>query len=211
MGSTAAAGESKHHDIIIDDTALTEQGFTKFSLHLNGNGTKMVVHNADKRKMMYPDFYKSDLDKTVQSLRDKIVSDGILIDDDTADGLVACFRNAGVLLSEDPDRIFFKNGNGNGNAKASKSKSKKTRSTNQQQQKGQEGSAAPAEYNIIISFEQWQTKLVQKYNKLYDTVQNNLPHLWASLEFGLSIKNILHIKDCTLPFAGIIIRTTKFT
>jgi len=25
------------------------------------------------------------------------------------------------------------------------------------------------------------------------------------LEFGLSIKNILHIKDCTLPFAGIIL------
>ena len=63
----------------------------------------------------------------MQSLRDKIVSDGILIDDDTADGLVACFRNAGVLLSEDPDSIFFKNGNGNGNgnAKASSQSLKK--------------------------------------------------------------------------------------
>ena len=32
-----------------------------------------------------------------------------------------------------------------------------------------------------------------------------MPHLWASLEFGLSIKSILHIKEITLPFAGIIL------
>jgi hypothetical protein len=115
MGYTA---ESKHHDIIIDDPALTKHGFTRFSLPLNGNGNAtaiMVVHNKDKSKMMYPKFYKSDLNKTVQSLREKIISDGILIDDATADGLVAYFRNAGVLLSEDEDSPFFKNGNGSGN------------------------------------------------------------------------------------------------
>src|ERR671933_623338 len=95
-----------------------------FSLPLNGSGTKMVVHNnTDKRKVMYPDFYRSDLDKTVQSLRDKIVSDGILIDDDTADGLVAYFRNAGVSLSEDEDSPFFKNGNENGNGSGKSKKS----------------------------------------------------------------------------------------
>jgi hypothetical protein len=119
MGHTAAA--SKHHDIIITDPELTEHGFTKFSLPLNGgNATAvMVVHNTDKSKMMYPTFYRSDLDKTVQSLREKIVSDGILIDDDTADGLVAYFRNAGVLLSQDEESEFFKNGNGNGMSSSS--------------------------------------------------------------------------------------------
>jgi hypothetical protein len=128
---------------------------------------------------MYPDFYKYDFDKTVQSLRDKIVSDGILIEDDTADGLVAYFRNKGVVLAEDEGSPFFKNGNGNGNgngkASKSKSKSKKARSTNQQQREYQEGSAAPADYNIIISFKQWQTKLLQKYDKLYNVVQKNCP------------------------------------
>jgi hypothetical protein len=109
--------ESEHYEIIIDDPALTKHGFRKFLLPLNGNGNgtvagaRMVVHNTDKSKMMYPTFYKSDLDKTVQSLRDKIISDGILIDKDTADGLVAYFRNEGVLLSEDEHSEFFKNGN----------------------------------------------------------------------------------------------------
>jgi hypothetical protein len=115
MGNHTA---TEYYEIIIDDPVLTEHGFTKFSLPLNSNGngkaaaTKMVVHNTDKFKMMYPTFYKSDLDKTVQSLAAKIVSDGILIDNDTAEGLIAYFRNAGVLLSEDPDSAFFKNGNG---------------------------------------------------------------------------------------------------
>jgi hypothetical protein len=61
---------------------------------------------------------------------DKIVSDGILIDDDTADSLVRYFRNECVLLSEDEDSPFFKNGNGKGDGKlkqtGSKSNSKKS-------------------------------------------------------------------------------------
>lgn len=67
MGHTA----TEHYDIIIDDPALTEHGFTKFSLPLNGNATVMIVHNIAKTKMMYSKFYKSDLDKTVQSLKRK--------------------------------------------------------------------------------------------------------------------------------------------
>jgi hypothetical protein len=58
---------------------------------------------------------------------------------------------------------------------------------------------------LNVSFEEWQATLSQKYKTLYDTVQKNLPHLWPSLEFDLSIKNILHIKDCTLPFGGVVL------
>jgi hypothetical protein len=57
----------------------------------------------------------------------------------------------------------------------------------------------------FAAFEEWQTKLVEKYQNLYNVVQKNLPNLWHSLEFDLSIKNILHIKDYTLPFAGIVL------
>lgn len=35
--------------------------------------------------------------------------------------------------------------------------------------------------------------------------KKNLPNLWPALEFALSIKTILNIKDCTLPFAGILL------
>jgi hypothetical protein len=94
MGNKAP---SKDYDIIITDPALTQYGFTKFTLPLNGgNATAaavMIVHNTDKSKMMYPNFYKSNLDKTVQSLKDKIESDGILIDNDTADALARYLRN----------------------------------------------------------------------------------------------------------------------
>lgn len=58
------------------------------------------------------------------------MSDGILIDDDTADCLVAYFRNAVVLLSEDEDSPFFKNGNG----KAGKKKNKRRTNQNLQAQ-----------------------------------------------------------------------------
>jgi Mn-dependent DtxR family transcriptional regulator len=56
-----------------------------------------------------------------------------------------------------------------------------------------------------ISAEEWQAKLVEKYENLQETVRLNLPNLWSGLEFVLSAKSILKIKDCTLPFAGILL------
>jgi hypothetical protein len=51
----------------------------------------------------------------------------------------------------------------------------------------------------------WSEKLLEKYENLHMTVSNNLPNLWHALEFALSVKTILNIRDCTLPFAGIIL------
>jgi hypothetical protein len=72
MGNHTA---TERYEIIIDDPILTEHGFTKFSLPLNGNGNGnasiMVVHNTDKSKMMYTAFYKSDLDSTCNHLETK--------------------------------------------------------------------------------------------------------------------------------------------
>lgn len=41
----------------------------------------------------------------------------------------------------------------------------------------------------------WSEKLLEKYNTLQAIVSNNLPNLWPALEFALSIKTILNIKD----------------
>jgi predicted transcriptional regulator len=51
----------------------------------------------------------------------------------------------------------------------------------------------------------WGEKLKEKYDNLHNVISENLPNLWSALEFALSVKTILNIKDCTLPFAGIIL------
>jgi hypothetical protein len=58
---------------------------------------------------------------------------------------------------------------------------------------------------IDVSFDNWYSTLIEKYQMLYSTVQDKLPTIWPSLEFALSVKSILNIKDCTLPFAGILL------
>jgi hypothetical protein len=53
---------------------------------------------------------------------------------------------------------------------------------------------------------EWSTqKLLEKYETLRRITLDNLPNLWFGLEFALSIKSILNIKGCTLPFAGILL------
>jgi len=56
-----------------------------------------------------------------------------------------------------------------------------------------------------ITNNEWYSNLIDKYNKLQDTVKENIPSLWDSLEFEISVQKILNIKDCTLPFAGIVL------
>ena len=51
----------------------------------------------------------------------------------------------------------------------------------------------------------WQLELVEKYRNLRNTCNDNLPGLWDSLEFELTIQKILNIAECTLPFAGIVL------
>ena len=59
--------------------------------------------------------------------------------------------------------------------------------------------------NTDKTLDEWKVKLEKKYNHLRETVDKNLPNLWPALEFELSIQKIINIKDCTLPFAGIIL------
>jgi hypothetical protein len=89
-------------------------------------------------------------------------------------------------------------------AKRNKNKQEE-RSNGNEKSKEPEAKDAKVDCSIFITFEQWQAKLLEKYNKLYHTVAQNMPHLWASLEFDLSIKNILHVKDIGQPFAGIVL------
>lgn len=59
--------------------------------------------------------------------------------------------------------------------------------------------------DLEMTYENWQSSLVQKHENLYKTVNENMPELWIPLNFALSIKTVLNIKGCTLPFAGILL------
>jgi hypothetical protein len=85
------------------------------------------------------------------------------------------------------------------------SKNKKQNNDDHSKSTRSEAEAAPVIQPLDIPFEQWQSKLLEKYEALRTTVANNLPNLWNAFEFGLSVKTILNIKGCTLPFAGIIL------
>lgn len=73
----------------------------------------------------------------------------------------------------------------------------------------------PENWSIIIlkqkakyhfdNFEKWQIGVEDAYHKLHKTVDDNLAQAWPAIEFILSVKAILHIKEITLPYIGIIL------
>ena len=65
--------------------------------------------------------------------------------------------------------------------------------------------------SVAKSSEDWHLQLVKKYCNLNTTCIENLPGLWDSLEFIISVQKILNIADCTLPFAGILLRKSQFS
>jgi hypothetical protein len=56
-----------------------------------------------------------------------------------------------------------------------------------------------------ISSDAWKTGLVNRFEKLRQTVQSNIPDLWVGLEFELSCMRVLNIHGCTLPIISIIL------
>jgi len=55
------------------------------------------------------------------------------------------------------------------------------------------------------SFDDWEAKRREKYEYLRGIVKTNLPALWEPLHMVLAVRNILYIKEITLPFALIIL------
>lgn len=55
------------------------------------------------------------------------------------------------------------------------------------------------------SYDEWFTELRTKYEILFKISEEKFPGLSTSLEFELSVHKILNLKDCSLPFAGILL------
>ncbi|MGI0042376.1 MAG: hypothetical protein ACRD47_01585 [Nitrososphaeraceae archaeon] len=65
---------------------------------------------------------------------------------------------------------------------------------------------ATEEYARQLAAGDWSyDKLLEKYIHLKEIALENLPNIWPGLEFALSVKTILNIIGCTLPFAGILL------
>jgi hypothetical protein len=56
-----------------------------------------------------------------------------------------------------------------------------------------------------ITGDEWKMGLVDRYEKLRQVVQHNIPDLWVGLEFELSCLRSLNIHGCTLPIIAIIL------
>jgi hypothetical protein len=122
--SNPSAAGTEYYDIIIDDSALTEDGFTRFKLPLDDNATKMVLYNdKDPSMITYIDFDKYDLIKSVNSFEKKLLDEQIIeskLGRDKVTSLIAYFTNTCFSLQKDSNNEFFKNINGNGNGKERK-------------------------------------------------------------------------------------------
>jgi hypothetical protein len=58
----------------------------------------------------------------------------------------------------------------------------------------------------LIKDPSWTTeKLLEKYNNLKKVIEDNMPSMWGPMEFALSVKTILNMEGCTLPFGGILL------
>src|SRR3954471_9446414 len=96
----------------------------------------MALWHEDRSKIIYCRFYKSDLDRTVKSLEQKLLPSDELIDDNTARSLVTYFRNQCLVLREGDPNFFNVSGNGE-SKKKSKSDSSKQRQQQKQEQQQQ--------------------------------------------------------------------------
>ncbi len=56
-----------------------------------------------------------------------------------------------------------------------------------------------------FAYEEWQSTLVGKYEKLKQIIEKHYPEAWIFMEFCLSVKSIINIQDFTLPFMGVLI------
>jgi hypothetical protein len=76
--------------------------------------------------------------------------------------------------------------------------------TDNNDNKGEQQESPTADEEIPSSSE-WSTKLVEKYTNLQKEILYLIPELWEPLEFALSVRSILRIKNITLPFGGIVL------
>ena len=145
-----------------------------------------------KAGLIISKYYSDDITKTINTLRETFLKEsGIDIEftDNTANQFLRDFaRLLGRRLLEDVQK-----------------EETEARGEQQQMNSIQVEIEQLRQQHLNITSAEWISTLQDKYQNLQDVVKNEMPEIWPSLEFELSISRILNIGGCDLPFIGIIL------
>src|SRR5687767_4036286 len=164
---------------------ITSDGLKQQGVTVKKEASTIVVY-SDKHGSRRFTIFKNDWTKTEKQI-DKGLHDS---------GFPQIIISAVLLdMSNNYDKIM--------NGKATIKRLEQEQQTAQQKQ--QDPKMAPKAVMANCSMEEWRTNLKQKYDNLKTVVDEQIPGLWLPLEFSISIKCILNIRNISLPFIGIIL------
>ena len=106
--------------------------------------------------------------------------------------------------NDNVEKIYEMNKNDNNNDEYYKSQNNNSKN-NENSLKEKQEQEHQQEESEIIPYIEWSRKLEEKYYAVQKEILNLIPELWEPVEFALSVRSILRIKNITLPFAGIVL------
>jgi hypothetical protein len=138
-------------------------------------------------------FYKNELQKTLDELKDKMIQIGSFGDRKTVHEIIRILAEIWIRSVEES----------NGKDK------KKVKQEFDADKKYKDSIVAEInklrEDNAGITSESWKTELISRYDTLRCVVEENMPEIWTGLEFELSALRILNIVGNTLPLIAILL------
>src|SRR5215216_3038514 len=161
----------------ITSEGLKAQGYT-----LKREGVTIALYHNDDGSCKRFSFYKNDWNKTVKKAEEKLAEQGVSWE--VIQATLVC------LSASYPKLMNGSDSSSNATAIAASSMIE-----------------TPTE-KLDITPEQWVQDLMTRYKILQGVIENSVPplsQLKLPLEYALSVKNILNIADCTLPFVGILL------
>ena len=150
---------------------------------------KVLILEHYTGTLIQSSYYSDDSIKTIKTLRNTLVGNKAINAEFDIEEFLGAF---GQVLTR---------------SLVQEAEDEKAQTTEEQQQKNsiQEAIEQLRQQHQNISSEQWGSTLREKYQNLYDVIQMEMPEIWPSFEFELSVFRILNIAGCDLPFIGIIL------
>lgn len=162
---------------------ITSEGLRQLGYTIQKQGLIIIVRSSDGSYSRGFTIYRNDWNKTIKQIEKALEKDGF-----------EQLTISAVLkeLTDNYDVLMMKN-------------TKMSQEQQVQKMQLQELKMEPKATKSNCTMEQWRLELQKKYNHLRTTADEQVPGLWLPLEFAISIKCILNIRNISLPFIGIIL------